>query len=52
VNRKLKLAYMVVTPDVRLKSALGYPGDLAAVNGHLRIPNFGHEKSPRYPYHT
>lgn len=30
MNGKLKLAYMVATPDVRLKSALGYPGDLTA----------------------
>lgn len=36
MNRKLKLAYMVVTPDVRLKSALGYPGDLAATAALLR----------------
>ncbi len=34
--RKLKLAYMVATPDVRLKSALGHPGDLATTAALLK----------------
>ena len=40
MNRKLKLAYMAATPDVQLKSALGYPGDLTATAALMKNLSF------------